>query len=384
MAFTEYFKPMRRKGGGQLPADYATATAEVGDWWSSSEGIPTDKVAAMEKFFAGLEDRPVQRGELLSEGSPWGALHEALTGGKPLAPGATFFAPSAPAAKATAAKAATAADDAAAGDDAAIWRELAETGTFSAGTLSGVRAPPSYAIDSHWVAALEASASKHGSSWLHKLLLSVAYIEAGEVARPKQMLQAARAQAGGAASPIVVRNLAVLEEDEEAAWPLFEAAWNLTKAPPPARESREAGRRLAQNVADELIQFTIGNLPGATTASADVGSPWFGRLKAVSAAAQAVVGANGSDTILLAQLVVDANEGRFDTAMATLAAECFPTFGRGRDVLIALWRASAVGRAAAAKGRPLTPVEAHQARKSAPVPHNIGCPYATLYCEQYW
>ena len=53
--------------------------------------------------------------------------------------------------------------------------------------------------------------------------------------------------------------------------------------------------------------------------------------------------------------------------------------GRGRDVLIALWQACAVRQARAS-----TPLEAHIARKAAPVPRNIGCPYATLYCDHYW
>jgi len=43
-----------------------------------------------------------------------------------------------------------------------------------------------------------------------------------------------------------------------------------------------------------------------------------------------------------------------------------------------------VGKAAVAEGRVLTPVEAHRARKAMPVPRNLGCPYATLYCEEYW
>ena len=37
-----------------------------------------------------------------------------------------------------------------------------------------------------------------------------------------------------------------------------------------------------------------------------------------------------------------------------------------------------------ALGRSLSGVEAHRARKASPVPPNIGCPYATLYCDQYW
>jgi len=96
------------------------------------------------------------------------------------------------------------------------------------------------------------------------------------------------------------------------------------------------------------------------------------------------VGEQGSDTILLAAVIVQVAEGAYADAMATLSAECFPTLGRGRDVLLSLWKASAVGLAAAAAGRAPTPVEAHRARKAHPVPRNLGCPYATLYCEEYW
>ena len=240
------------------------------------------------------------------------------------------------------------------------------------------------AVDTRWMQALEASAHAHGTTWMHQLLLAVAYIEAGEMERPRKLLQAALQQPGGRASPIVARNLAILADTPAAAWPLFELAWNLTLAPPPSLEPAEVSRRLAQNVADEILQFLIGNLAGATTGAANVSSVWYGRLKGMASAAQMTVGPAGSDTILLARVVIDVSEERFSAAMETLSSQCFPTLGRGRDVLISLWRACAVGRSAAAQGRPLSPAEAHRARKAAPVPRNIGCPYATLYCEQYW
>ena len=104
----------------------------------------------------------------------------------------------------------------------------------------------------------------------------------------------------------------------------------------------------------------------------------------MSAAAETVVGRGGSDTILLARVMLQVARGAYDAAMATLQSECFPTLGRGRDVLMALWRACAVSKERARKGRALTPVEAHRARKATPVPRNVGCPYATLYCEEYW
>ena len=52
--FTEVFKPMRR--AAPLPADYANATALVGDWWESPAGVPASKAAAMEAFFRAHED----------------------------------------------------------------------------------------------------------------------------------------------------------------------------------------------------------------------------------------------------------------------------------------------------------------------------------------
>jgi hypothetical protein len=369
VSFTEYFKPMRRDGA-PLPADYANATAQLGEWWDSPAGVPQSRVATMEAFFKSFEDRAPKADEIISHGSAWGALHEALTG-KRLAPGLTFELPR---------------SNSAAAAESALWVELAQTGTFSAKTIAGTRAPLAYAVDALWVAALEASVAKHGSSWLHELLLAVAYAEAGEVDRPTALLKKAMADPkGGVASPIVARNLAVLAATPEDAWPLFERAWNLTAhGKPPPLETASVTARLGQNVADEVLAFIIGNLPGAVEGTADTRSVWYGRLKAMSDAAQAVVGVHGSDTILLARLILQANEGAFDDALATLAAECFPTLGRGRDVLLSLWRACVTGREAAKLGRQLTSVEAHRARKASPVPRNIGCPYATLYCEGYW
>lgn len=361
LSFTEYFKPMRK---GALPADYANATDAVGRWWDSAAGVPVSKTLEMEAFFAGLEDRPVKRGEVVSEGSAWGQLQEALTG-RTLAPGAPFF----PSSR----------------KDAELWRELASTGGFSDTTLASTRAPLAYAVDGAWVGVLERSMAKK-PSWLHRLLLAVAYAEAGEVDRPRTLLEAALA-GGGARCPIVPRTLAVLETEPLKAWAHFTLAWNVTMLPPPAEEPVEVTQRLTQNVADELLQFLIGNVPGATTGTADTASAWFGRLELMNIAAAAAiarVGAQPSDTLALSIVIQQVSQRKYGLALASLAAGCFPTLGRGRDVLISLWAASVVGEAAAAKGRPLTTVEAHRVRRARPVPRNIGCPYATLYCEQYW
>ncbi|KOO32187.1 tetratricopeptide repeat family protein [Chrysochromulina tobinii] len=126
-------------------------------------------------------------------------------------------------------------------------------------------------------------------------------------------------------------------------------------------------------------------LPGATTGELPISSPWSKRLEALTAEAEAAL--LDSDTIRLARIILQVGQKTDDgylAALSTLGAECFPTFGRGRDALLQLWKSAVVGKAAVAEGRVLTPVEAHRARKAMPVPRNLGCPYATLYCEDYW
>jgi hypothetical protein len=267
-----------------------------------------------------------------------------------------------------------------------LWRELVENGTFSQQTLDSTRAPLSYAVDATWVARLEASAAAHGSTWLHYLLLSVAYAEAGELDRPRSYLEAALAQGGGAARcPIIPRTLAVMKSDPEEAWPLMQQAWAIARQPGPPTEAPETARRLRQNVADEMLHLVLGQLPGATTGELPISSPWSKRLEALTAEAEAAL--LDSDTIRLARIILQVGQKTDDgylAALRTLGAECFPTFGRGRDALLQLWKSAVVGKAAVAEGRVLTPVEAHRARKAMPVPRNLGCPYATLYCEDYW
>lgn len=319
----------------------------------------------LEAFFKELEDRPITSDELLSRGSEWGWLHERLTG-KKLAPGAPFFPPAPPAPPAPttardgvqhgARHGARHGDTGVTGvpveDAVGLWRELVENGTFSQQTLDSTRAPLSYAVDATWVARLETSAAAHGATWLHHLLLSVAYAEAGELDRPRLYLEAALAQGGGAARcPIIPRTLAVLKSDPEEAWPLMQQAWAIARQPGPPTEAPETARRLRQNVADEMLHLVLGQLPGATTGELPISSPWSKRLEALTAEAEAALLV--SDTIRLARIILQVGQKTDDgylAALRTLGAECFPTFGRGRDALLQLWKSAVVGKAAVAEG----------------------------------
>ena len=367
ISFTEYFKGTEVSGG--LPVSHEDAVTWVSQWWDSPDGVPRTKVAEMEAFFSALESRPVQRREVVSEGSVWGHLHERLAGGGPLAPGATFFPPTRPELLA----------------EAAIWIELVERGAFSAQTLRDTRAPLSYATSPLWVKLLEETEARE-RTWLHALLLSVARIEAGEVERPRRDLRAAARDGAGGRSPIVERCLAVLADTPGEAWGHFQRAWSLTVSLRSGTDPAEVTARLTRNMADEILTFLIGNVEGAATGRPVKDAMWYPALLAFHAEAEAAlaeVGAGTSDTLQVAAVVLAGGEGKYGEGLEVLREGCFPTLGRGRDVLVSLWQGLVVANGSAA-GQSPSPAEAHRLRKAHPVPPNIGCPYATLYCDQYW
>lgn len=360
-AFTEYYKPFVHTAAKKQ--SYKDAVDAIGDWWSSEQGIPTKKVSEMEDFFKELEDREVKQSEIISTGSAWGGLHEKLTGTK-LSKGTLFPVPEQAETK--------------------LWQELAETGSFSEATLAS-RAPLSYAVDNTWVAAVEASAKK-SRTWLHDLLLGIAYAEAGEVERPQWLFQRSL-MSGKVQSPIAARCLAVLSSDPEQAWAYLSSAWSLALEAGPRGETQDVTQRLRRSVIGEMLLFTMGNLgPDAFQGHVDKSGPWLARLRSTVAAAQAapLVGQSGSDLIIMSRVLLSVVDKDFSVAKALLKTECFPTFGRSRDTLASLWKAAVEGEAALNAGKLLSPAEAREARKRSPVPRNLGCPYATLYCEDYW
>mmetsp|Transcript_10437 Transcript_10437/g.22914 ORF Transcript_10437/g.22914 Transcript_10437/m.22914 type:complete len:795 (+) Transcript_10437:25-2409(+) len=360
IAFTEYYKALVPD---QLPKEYKESASALGKWWSSSAGIPETKVADMERFFAGIEDRQPKEWELISRGSVWGGLHEKLTGRK-LSAGTLFQVEQT--------------------SESRLWVELAETGFFSNYTLSDTRTPLQYAVDTVWVAALEKSAARR-STWLHDLLLAVAYAEAGEIDRPREMLERSLA-VGAVRSPVAARCLAVLTSDAEQAWAYLSMAWDLALEPAPAGEAAEVTQQLQRSVVGDMLLFVLGHLPKWEQGKVDSSSAWFSRLKmtVAGAAAAPLVGTHGLDVLVLAQVILAISDQDHASALKILSENCFPTFGRARDNLVSLWKVAVVGLAEKQAARVLTPAEAHKARKLRPVPRNIGCAYATQYCEEYW
>lgn len=57
---------------------------------------------------------------------------------------------------------------------------------------------------------------------------------------------------------------------------------------------------------------------------------------------------------------------------------------QARDTLMDSWNAAQEALAQQRKGSALTNVEKHQARVGNPIPENIGCQYASMFCANYW
>ena len=93
-----------------------------------------------------------------------------------------------------------------------------------------------------------------------------------------------------------------------------------------------------------------------------------------------------NDAYITMQVMVNLHNAEYDAAAAILGKECFPTYAKARADLMDMWNAAQEGIAQQKKGHDstLTNVEKHQARVQHPVPENIGCQYASEYCNTYW
>lgn len=90
------------------------------------------------------------------------------------------------------------------------------------------------------------------------------------------------------------------------------------------------------------------------------------------------------DSFLTLQIKVHMNNAKFDSALSMLGKYCFPTYAKARDDLMVMWNDCQLGRAQQAKGASLSSVEKHQVRVNNKIPDNIGCQYASKYCDNYW
>lgn len=343
--WTEWFKGFDGDVSVLRGKDYQAALDVVDNWIQSDEGMPKDEVSKWDSFFEKHATKAPSK--ILVRGQPWGALEEMRLGHQ-LVDGLTFTLP---------------ALGETGYDEAQPWVELLQDGTFSESTLELY--PVSYQTTDGWLALIETSAEKFGMTWLHALHLGINYAERGSSEKAQELFaQSMKLRPNVIAS----RCIAVHQSTPEEAWPHYLQAWKLLSVSD--RKSDPAIARLYNNLVVEMSFFLVQEnwLPQMQ---------WF---------VTVVPEENrGLDGFLSLKLTVLLAEGKNEEAIDVLSSNCFPTYAKARDTLMDAWNSAQEALAQQKKGSvALTNVEKHQARVSNPIPENIGCQYASMFCANYW
>jgi len=343
LEWTEWFKGFDGDVSVLRGDDYQKALDEIDTWMKSSEGMTQETVHDWDAFFE--KYATVEPSEILVRGQPWGALEEKLLGQR-LAPGLVFDLPS---------------KGEEGYEEMLPWMELLSDGTFSDATLS--RLPLSYQTTDNWFKVIKESADR-GMTWLHALHIAINLIERGDVEEPRNILKQSMELKP---NPIAARNLAILCQTYEEAWPHFMAAWEILQQG--EWRNDPAYERLTRNLVTEM-SFLLQQ------------EGWYSRMEEWVKVVPEF--ARDLDAFVTLQSKLAIHNGQFSEALEILGANCFPTYASARDDLMDMWNTAQEGLAAQKKGSPLSFVEAHQVRVANPVPENIGCKYASEYCTNYW
>lgn len=367
--WTEVFKGAPLDSQALHQDDYSRPLATVESWLRSSQGLPASNVSTMDDFFKAHSDDAVLPGNILSRGTPWGALHALLLGQPGLGPGTLFQMNDthSESLRTLTGGNGGAADSQAKGLplEARPWLELLTQGTFSAQSLG--RLPVSYMVSPLWVAKLKASAASKGATWLHNFHLAVAAMEAGVVDAPRKLLQQVLTdRSAGAGHALAARGLALLSADDDSAYAWFLEAWALAGN---VSDSDPSKARLLKDLAKEVCSFLLNRQRLSQLASF---------LHLLPKPLQ------GTDIVMASRVVVAVQAQAYQEAITLLESSCFSTYARDRSLLMQLWSDAQAGILQQQLGRPPTPVEAHHLRLAKPIPRNIGCAYISTYCLNYW
>jgi hypothetical protein len=273
--------------------------------------FPIAELSDVDGFLIHVSQQPLDR--RLSAGSPWGARQAKLTG-KPLAAGLDFAVEA----------------------ERSVWDELAETGEIAAGNL--VRIPVDFAVSDLWRSALEGSAGRQGATWLHDLLLGIVALDREDMAAARSLFERSVA-----ARPtwLGLRQLALIEKNEDRAEQLYLFAWATEDAP--------------AELAVEIVQFLLR----------------AGKLQALEGfLAKLPEDIAAQERIVLARASVAAERGDLDALEALLKVE-FATIREGEDLSADLWERLQKGRLEQRLGRTPAPAELETHMKAHPLPEHL-------------
>ncbi len=255
--------------------------------------------------------------EVLQHGKAWGMLHEKMTD-KKISPGLAF-------------------ETSPMGEY--LWAELLETGAFSERTLTQL--PDSWAVSDRWLSVLEKSAAKHGTTWLHELLLGVAKLDRGNVKEACQHFETSQQLHDNC---MARRHLALIRQKEgdlSAAKELYLKAWDQ---------------------ADNLIPLTVEICQ------------FFQKEKMLQDLENFLAGLSDDmfqhERIQLALGEVALKKGQFGKVKELLERE-FSTIREGEVLLTDLWFELHIKDTESRKGNPLTEEERTAVMVQNPPPYTI-------------
>lgn len=307
--WTEVYGALELDPSSAHDPDYRTAAAAAAT--AIDRRFPGAELAAIDRFLAEAATRPLTR--RLSAGAPWGGRHERLTG-RPVAAGLDFTVQGA--------------------DD--CWDDLLRLGTFSPGSLEEV--PADIAVSRQWVAALEHSAERHGQTWLHALLLSIAALDRDERETARALVERSLALRP---TWLGLWQRALLATGPAEAEADYLRAWSMAGAPPA--------------LAAEIADFLVAQERSAT-------------LEAFVSALPA--SALDNERVHLARARVAAATGDLAT-LERLLQRRFATIREGERLLGELWRALQHGRLGETLGREPTPAELAAHLRAHPLPPHL-------------
>ena len=305
--WTEAFMPVELDAQRAHSADYHAAVAHA-----AKAIISADELARMDAFLSEEARKPLDVRH--SAGAPWGGRQEKLLG-RTLADGLDF------------------------GTDRAadFWDDLAGGLAVLDANLSDM--PSGIAVSQPWVDRLIASASAHGMTWLHALMLATASLDRGDTdAARAQVAQSLALKPGWAGH----RLEALLATDPDARSAAYRRAWALGDAPP------ELAVEIAQHLMTERrsseLKIFVDALP---------------------------VAVRDNERIVLARAVVAADDGEVDELERLLLGRPFATIREGETLLSDLWVRLRRGRLAAKLHRAPTDAEARQDLAAHPLPRAL-------------
>jgi hypothetical protein len=305
--WTEAFMPVQLDPGKAHDADYAAAVAHA-----AGALVPADELAEVDAFLREQARLPLDARH--SNGAPWGARQERLSGRK-LATGLDFTVDR----------------------PADYWDDLAAGLTVSDVNLREL--PDGIAVSAPWVDRITASAAALGATWLHALMLATAALDRDDKADARQQVSRSLALKPSWAG---YRLHALLSDDPRAKMESYLLAWAIDSAP--AELAVEIAQHfMTERLSTELKAF-VDALPPAV---------------------------RDNERIVLARAVVAADEGDFDELERLLFDRPFATIREGESLLSDLWVKLRRGRLEAQLGRAATADEVKADLRAHPVPRAL-------------